>query len=224
MLGIKVLKEAIEKTPSAAHCRELARQAVAQKSCSERQASNYFRLNRSTLRYRSKFPCVKQQEIDQAIVDLSLKQAELGSDKVGRLVRKRGLRVSSERVRKVRREESLQVPQRVSCPLAVLYAERGIGGDRGLAQEVQSDPPAPQSGHQDTRRICFRSSLKGRASGSIDFPRCGLRPSLRKLVDNLVANTINKAVSSHLEWNINWKGAGPIHSTRLMAETPFPPS
>jgi hypothetical protein len=43
-------------------------------------------------------------------VELSIEHAELGSDKVGRLVRNRGLRVSSERVRKVRREESLQVP------------------------------------------------------------------------------------------------------------------
>ena len=58
---------------------------MAQKSCSERQASGYFRLHRSTLRYRPKFPCIKQQEIDQAIVDLSLEHAELGSDKVGRL-------------------------------------------------------------------------------------------------------------------------------------------
>ena len=56
-------------------------------------------------RHWSRFPCVKQQAIDQAIVDLSLEHAELGSDKVGRLVRNRGLRVSSERVRKVRREE-----------------------------------------------------------------------------------------------------------------------
>lgn len=83
---------------------------MAQKSCSERQASGYFRLHRSTLRYRPKFPCIKQQEIDRAIVDLSIEHPELGSDKVGRLVRNRGLRVSSERVRKVRREESLQVP------------------------------------------------------------------------------------------------------------------
>ena len=83
---------------------------MAQKSCSERQASGYFHLHRSTLRYRPKFPSVKKQELDQAIVDLSLEHAELGSDKVGRLVRNRGLRVSSERVRKVRREECLQVP------------------------------------------------------------------------------------------------------------------
>jgi len=39
-----------------------------------------------------------------------LEHPELGSDKVGRLVRNQGLRVSSERVRQVRREECLQVP------------------------------------------------------------------------------------------------------------------
>jgi transposase InsO family protein len=43
-------------------------------------------------------------------VDLSLEHPELGSDKVGRLVRNQGLRVSNERVRQVRREECLQVP------------------------------------------------------------------------------------------------------------------
>lgn len=70
----------------------------------------YFRLHPSTLRYRPKFPSSKKVEADTAIVDLSLEHPELGSDKVGRLVRNRGLRVSSERVRQVRREECLQVP------------------------------------------------------------------------------------------------------------------
>ena len=51
-----------------------------------------------------------KEEADEAIVELSLEHPELGSDTVGRLVRNRGLRVSSERVREVRREERLQVP------------------------------------------------------------------------------------------------------------------
>jgi transposase InsO family protein len=51
-----------------------------------------------------------QQQVDQAIVDLSQEHPELGSDKVGRLVRKQGHRVSSQRVRQVRREECLTVP------------------------------------------------------------------------------------------------------------------
>ncbi|MDA7615695.1 hypothetical protein N8554_00395 [Akkermansiaceae bacterium] len=51
-----------------------------------------------------------KEEADEAIVELSLEHPELGSDKVGRLVRNRGLRVSSERVREVRRDECLQVP------------------------------------------------------------------------------------------------------------------
>ena len=62
------------------------------------------------MRYRPKFPSSKKKEADAAIVDLSLEHPELGSDKVGRLVRNRGLRVSNERVRQVRREECLQVP------------------------------------------------------------------------------------------------------------------
>ena len=62
------------------------------------------------MRYRSKFPSLKQELAEAAIVELSLEYPELGADKVGRLVRNRGLRVSSERVRQVRREECLQVP------------------------------------------------------------------------------------------------------------------
>ena len=84
--------------------------AVSGKQCSQRKASTIFRLHRSTLRYRPKFPSSKKKETDAAIVDLSLEHPELGSDKVGRLVRNRGLRVSNERVRQVRREECLQVP------------------------------------------------------------------------------------------------------------------
>ena len=84
--------------------------AVSGEQCSQRKASSYFRVHRSTLRYRPKFPSVKKETINNAIVELSIEHPELGSDKVGRLVRNRGLRISSERVRKVRREESLQVP------------------------------------------------------------------------------------------------------------------
>jgi len=43
-------------------------------------------------------------------VEQSLEHPELGSDKVGRLVRKQGKQISSKRVREVRREECLQVP------------------------------------------------------------------------------------------------------------------
>lgn len=122
---------------------------MAQKSCSERQASGYFRLHRSTLRYRPKFPCVKQQEIDQAIVDLSLEHAELGSDKVGRLVRNRGLRVSSERVRKVRREESLQVP-----PPKKKQSRRGISTGRFPKK-------ASRRGHVWTWDFIHDTTIKG---------------------------------------------------------------
>lgn len=84
--------------------------AVSGGQCSQRKAANYFRIHRSTLRYHPKLPSAKKEEIDNAIVELSIEHPELGSDKVGRLVRNRGLRVSSQRVRKVRREECLQVP------------------------------------------------------------------------------------------------------------------
>lgn len=95
---------------SAAHRRSHALDAVRGGHCSERRASGYFRLHRSTLRYRPKLAGVKQGEIDRAIVAMSVEYPEWGADKVGRLVRKRGHRVSNARVRLVRREEGLQVP------------------------------------------------------------------------------------------------------------------
>ncbi|MEO1837287.1 MAG: integrase core domain-containing protein [Akkermansiaceae bacterium] len=95
---------------SAAHRRELARQAVAAEGCSQRQVCRVFRLHRSTYRYRTKTPSLSKQLVDQSIVELSREHAELGADKIGRLVRNEGLRVSNDRVREVRREEGWTVP------------------------------------------------------------------------------------------------------------------
>ncbi|MEJ6702373.1 MAG: hypothetical protein QNL01_15565 [Akkermansiaceae bacterium] len=38
--------------------------AVSSEQCSQRKASSYFRVHRSTLRYRPKFPSVKKETID----------------------------------------------------------------------------------------------------------------------------------------------------------------
>ena len=97
MPGMKILQETIEKkVPGAAHRRDLARLAVSGKQCSRRKAATYFRFHRSTLRYRPRFPSTKKEEADTGLVDLSLEHPELGSDKVGRPVRNRGLGVSSK--------------------------------------------------------------------------------------------------------------------------------
>lgn len=83
MLGMKILQATIEKKAVSAACRrDFAWLAVCEKQCSQRKASTYVRLHRSTLRYRSKFPFAKKEEADAAIVDLSLEHPELGSDKV----------------------------------------------------------------------------------------------------------------------------------------------
>ena len=95
---------------SAAHRRELARQAVEQKQCGQRQACRFFELNRSTYRYEAKYPSLHVLEREQVIVDLSQEHPEMGADKIARLVRKRGYRVSNGRVREVRREEGPVVP------------------------------------------------------------------------------------------------------------------
>ena len=93
-----------------AHRRELGRQTVARGGCSQRQVCRFLRLNRSTHRYHAKFPSLQKQLVEQSIVDLSREHPELGADKIGRLVRRERRRVSSARVREVRREEGLTVP------------------------------------------------------------------------------------------------------------------
>ena len=93
-----------------AHRRELGRQTVARGGCSQRQICRFLRLNRSTYRYRAKFPSLEKQLVEQSIVDLSREHPKLGADKIGRLVRRERRRVSNARVREVRREEGLTVP------------------------------------------------------------------------------------------------------------------
>jgi putative transposase len=83
---------------------------VAAEGCSQRQVCRVFRLHRSTYRYRTKTLSLSKQLVDQSIVELSREHAELGADKIGRLARNEGLRVSNARVREVRREEGLTVP------------------------------------------------------------------------------------------------------------------
>ncbi len=95
---------------SAAHRRELAREAVEGRQCSQRQACRFFGLNRSTYRYQAMYPSLHVLEVEREIVELSQEHPELGSDKIGRLVRKQGYRVSNDRVRRVRREKGLVVP------------------------------------------------------------------------------------------------------------------
>ena len=95
---------------SVAHRRELARQIISERLCSQRQVCDYFNLHRSSFRYQMIYPNQKQERVEEAIVQESLTHPELGSDKIGRLVRKQGIRVSNQRIRTVRRTEGLVVP------------------------------------------------------------------------------------------------------------------
>ena len=84
-----------------------------------------------------------------------------------------------------------------------------------MAQEVQPDPATPQPGNEDPRGICLRLAPRAGGESSIDFLRCGLRPSLWKPIDNPAAATINAAESSHFEWTMSWKGAMTIEQLAL---------
>ena len=57
-----------------------------------------------------KYPKQVRQQVEEAIVRQSLEHPELGADKIGRLVRNHGMRVSNQRVRTLRRNEGLTVP------------------------------------------------------------------------------------------------------------------
>lgn len=83
---------------------------MARKGCSERQACRFLVLHRATCRYRPRWPRLSGQQIEQAVVDLSLANPELGADKIAAMVRRGGHRVANQRVRKVRRDECLTVP------------------------------------------------------------------------------------------------------------------
>ena len=72
----------------------------------------FFGLHRSTYRYEAKRLSQATRASEDAVVQLSLEHPELGADKIGRLVRKQNHRISSKRVRDVRRDECLQVPPR----------------------------------------------------------------------------------------------------------------
>lgn len=65
---------------SAAYRRELAREAVEQRQCSQRQACRFFELNRSTYRYQAMYPSLHILEVEREIVELSQEHPELGSD------------------------------------------------------------------------------------------------------------------------------------------------
>ncbi len=98
---------------------------MARKDCSERQACRFFAMHRATCRYRPKLPCLRQQQIEQAVVDLSLKNPELGADKIAAMVRRGGLRVANKRVRQIRLDECLTVP-----PPGKKVSRRGVSTGR----------------------------------------------------------------------------------------------
>ena len=81
-----------------------------ERRCSQRQICSYFGLHRSSFRYKIKYPNQNQEQTEETVVQQSLEHPEFGADKIGRLVRRKGIRVSNQRVRTVRRNEGLSVP------------------------------------------------------------------------------------------------------------------
>ena len=131
-----------------------------------------------------------KEEADEAIVELSLEHPELGSDKVGRLVLNRGLRVSSERVREVRREECLQVPTPKKK-----QSRRGVSTGRHPAK-------AQYRGHVWTWDFIHDSTVKGgslRILSVVDeYTRetHALYPA-RNIVSGKVLKVMNSLIARH---------------------------
>ena len=124
---------------------------MARKGCSERQACRFFALHRATCRYRPRWPRLPRQQIEQAVVDLSLENPELGSDKIAAMVRRRGHRVANQHVREVRRDECLTVP-----PPRKKESRRGVSTGR-LPQK------ASHRGHVWTWDFIHDVTVKGGA-------------------------------------------------------------
>ena len=93
--------------------RELANQAMQKhQECSQRKASSYFKIHRSTLRYQAKQLDKNREQANKKVVELSLEHPELGAKKIGVMTRKEGYQISTQRVRKTRKQEGLEVPAR----------------------------------------------------------------------------------------------------------------
>lgn len=72
-----------------------------------------------------RYPDHGREQVEEAIVRQSLEHPELGADKIGKLVRNHGIRVSNQRVRTLRRSEGLTVP-----PPRKKLSRRGVSTGR----------------------------------------------------------------------------------------------
>ena len=97
---------------SPGHKRQAAERFVAEGRCSQRRACRYFRLHRSTYRYRAKEPDAWMARLRSAVRRVSGKHSAWGYAKVAKLLRDEGWQVGKKLVATLRREMGLRVPKR----------------------------------------------------------------------------------------------------------------
>ena len=90
----------------------MAERFVSGRRCSGRQACRYFRLHRSTYRYRAKEPDAWMVRLRSAVRRVSEEHSAWGYAKVATLLRQEGWKVGKKLVATLRREMGLRVPKR----------------------------------------------------------------------------------------------------------------
>lgn len=99
-----------KKALSPAHRRELAKQAVDTRMCSQRAACRILRLARSTYGYRGRVPSSAEMQMRRRLHELSQKHPRYGYRRIAALLREEGWRVGKRHIQRLRRQEGLRVP------------------------------------------------------------------------------------------------------------------
>ncbi|MAM92154.1 MAG: hypothetical protein CMI15_11880 [Opitutaceae bacterium] len=98
MLGKEHLKEALEKTVSPGHKRQIAEKLVSGGRCTARAACRHFGLHRSTFAYRAKQPDAWLSKLKAAVRRASNLYPEMGYPKIARLLKREGWSVGTRMV------------------------------------------------------------------------------------------------------------------------------
>lgn len=118
---------------SPGHKRQVAETLVNRGRCSERAACRHFGLHRSTFAYKAKQPDAWLAKLKAALRRVSREHAEMGYEKITRLLQGEGWRVGTRKIQRLRRELGLAVsskkPKRrrqgVSTGLPTTASHRG---------------------------------------------------------------------------------------------------
>jgi transposase-like protein len=110
MLGEEMLKEALEKTMSPGHKKQIIVAMVNRGCCTAREACRHYGLPSSTFCYEAKQPDAWMAKLKAALRRMSRQHPEMGYMKIARLLKKAGWRVGSRLIQRLRQQLGLMVP------------------------------------------------------------------------------------------------------------------